>query len=645
MANKTDRNSRFTQHRFNIQAADNRIDGNTVRGVVIATEEPVSRWWGEERFVISEESIDLREFREIGINLLDSHDPALRRMGTVSNPVIDGNKVRADITFDKNYKEAVEILESVRDNQRQDLSVGYERREVLSKQMGESESFSDEVRKFKIIEVSVVGMGADSGAGFGRKNTIIKESSTESISEPDMTKDNEATKVNQAEETRAVASSPDAVPAKADMKAFRSEWNKIRKMARNNDVSEETLDGWLEEGLDYNSACIRVAEAKKERGQKETPTRFADNIPESAKGSIPAGDRGRRVKLEDTIGGVMAKATGERLSRPQEFALEVSKALGGNNTKRFHVPFSAVGSTRAFEAQTAGETGDNLITDVVNMSMLKDFLYKQTVIGQLGIQVITGQVNDLSIPRINKSTTANWVSENSPIPDSDIGTETFSLTPKTLASRSTQTNLSRVQNPAANAIISNDMLRRMAIAIEAATLRGDAGDSKIPTGVLATSSIVTSRTGNTTARKYADALKLFSDQLMAIRKAEIAEVPAFVTGDEIINYLRTLREGNNGPYLWTENRDMSTVMSMPGRVFGSPIYRSSNLGESSNNYTVVCGVWRHLLQAYWGNSFVLTVGESNGDYENDRMSLRLVTYMDVGISYPQAFKAEDKISL
>ena len=638
-----DRNSKFTQHRLAIPGGgQHQIEGNTVRGVVIATDKPVTRSWGEERFVISEESIDLEEFRSIGLNLLDSHDPSLRRMGTVSNPVFDGNKVRADITFDTKYEKSREIFEAIRDdNQRQDLSVGYVRLKVSSELMGESDdTWTDTVEKLRIIEVSVVGMGADTGAGFGRQNTIIKESSTETISEPAMTKDNEATKVNQAEETRAVASSPAPEPApapkKADLKAVRAEAGKIMTMARNNDISDETVQGWFSEGINYNECCARVMEAKQERGKKDvTPTRFADNIPESAKGSIPAGDNGRQLRLIDAVGAMAAQASGDKLTRAQEFATEVSKSLGGT-AKRFRVPFTAVGS-RTFTAQGGNNTGDNLITDEINMGMLKEFLYKETVTGKLGLEMRTGLVNDLSVPRIKSTTTANWVKENTSIGSSDVTTETFSLTPHTLASRSSITNLSRVQNPMAQSIITSDLLRTMAIKIDETILKGDAADnSATPKGIQTSGVPSADRPGNAAAKRLTD-LNDFSWVIQQIRKAEISEVPSFVVNDDVLNKLRTIREGNNGPYLWTENRDASTVQDMPGRVFGSPIYRSSNLGDAAATSVIIGGVWRHMLQCIWGNSFLLTMGESDQDFENDRVSMRLVSYMDFGVSYPKAF--------
>ena len=637
METKTDRNSKFTQHRFTIQAADNRIEGNTVLGVTIATDKPVARWWGEERFIVSEESIDLQEFREIGVNLLDSHDPSLRRLGTVSNPVISDGKVRADITFSQDYEKAVEILNSVRNKERQDLSVGYERLKVLSEKMGESDSFSDTVQKLRIIEVSVVGMGADSGAGFGRSkqsDIIAADTSTDLTPETDMTKEKVTTEDKR--EAEVVASSP----SKTELRAARAESAKIVNMARNNDVSSETIEDWIVEGISYNEACARVVERDNKKAKEVQPSRYADVELSSSKGSAPLSYKGERLSLGDCLGAVATPS--RRQTDRQKYASDVSYEYRNDWGGGFRVPFAALGA-RTYQA-TSGDNAANLITNVIDKSQLKDFLFKETVTGQLGIDVRTGQTENFSVPRVKTPLTATWVGENAEIPPSDAVVETFEMRPKTIAGFATITNLARIQSPEGQSLYSEHLLKQVALGIDLAILKGDKDNNNIPTGILATDSIVTARTGNAAARKLADNLDLFSNQIRDIRKAEIGETPVFVVGDDILDFMRT-RKDTQGQYLWSNNTDMTTVQGMPGSIFGSRVYRSSNMGDSTNNLTVLSGVFRHIINAFWGNSFGLAMRENDDDFRRDRMSIRLVAYTDVGIAYPQAFKAETNISL
>ena len=631
--------------RVKVGSSDHVVEDFTIKGVTIATEAPVARYYGEERIILTEDSVVLDDFAANGLNLLDSHDPSLRKLGTVKNPVVADGKVKADIVFDKNYEKAVELFTSVVEgDQRIDLSIGYEPIAFTSEKMGESYSESHTVTKVRIEEVSLVGDGADDLAGFGRSKSNIKEK------DPGLSPmAKEAVNQSNNEEEVVMAS-----PApKVDMKAARSAVQEFYKLGRRFNITEDTVDGWLDEGISIEEARVRVLDNVEQRGREKTPIRYTDTASNEPAGSFRDGKL--RYSMNQAVQAMVERSSRSKLSRESEFALEVSEALDQadpTNTVRpnqIRIPFSALqvrADAKPFMATGDTDTGENYITDEINMGMLKKYLFQETVTGKLGLQVERGLVNDLSVPRQKDTFKAQWVAEDSAAELRNITTETFSLTPKTLISATSITNLAKVQVPSAQSQLTEHLNRALMLEMDFATLLGKGSDG-VPQGIINALSADQKnvKSGNNAARVMT--LDDILDAFNKIRKARILDTPVIVAPDDVINFWRKEKD-SQGQYLWTPNADSTTVNAMPGSIWGSPVYRTTNMrltGDAAGDNRVLIGVFRHAMQAFWGNSFVMTFGETGSDFLSDKISIRMVAYADVGVSYPQAFQSFSKVTV
>lgn len=89
----------------------------------------------------------------------------------------------------------------------------------------------------------------------------------------------------------------------------------------------------------------------------------------------------------------------------------------------------------------------------------------------------------ISFPKQTSAMSANWVGEKQTVPKTDIGTGSVLLKAKKLAARGSIPNeLFRYSNPAADAIVRNDIARAMALAMDLAGLQGTGGLQ--PTGLI-----------------------------------------------------------------------------------------------------------------------------------------------------------------
>ena len=623
----------------------------TVKQVTIATELPVARSYGEERLVLNEGSVDLGDFLANGLNLLDGHDPHARTLGTVINPVVVNGTVKADIVFDANYPKAVELYQSAVDpTQRLDLSIGYDPISFTSEKLGASFAESHTVTKVRIDEVSVVADGADDFAGFGRSvedgsSTTLHLASTMATNEatPEMNKAPEPVASEAAPETReARPAVPAPAPAKSatpsvDEKAVRAAVREAYRMARVHDIANDVVDQWLDEGLDNNAIRGRILQNIEQRGSQ---TRYFE--PSADAGSIPMETRTAKLSLRACMGALVKNATDGVLTDDERLALDVSKEVQGFGMvgrNQIRVPFAALGSSDTIRADAppymAGNTnqGQKYITDEINMSMLKEFLFNNTVTGQLGIETVTGLTNDLVVPQEKDTFTADWVGENVKAETKNITAKNFQLTPHTLIAATSITNLGRVQVPTAQGRLTEHLMRSLALKMDQ-TLFFGSGTGQEPNGLLK----LLPNTRKTDAKAKFVTFNQIADAQIKIREGNIMDTPVIVCQPGQVNDWRQKRVGGTddaptGEYLWTNNSDVRTVGNIPGNVWGSPVYTTTNMASP----TVIVGVFRHMIQAFWGNSFVMDIGEAADDFLTNRISFRMVAYADIGVSYPQAF--------
>ena len=615
----------------------------TIRDVTIATERPVTRKFGEERLRIRDDSVVLGDFKSTGVPLLDGHDSSLRRLGTVVNPRVRDGKLLADIVFDRTYGRSRELFESIKqDGVSQDLSVGYMVRSSEMVQMGESTAESHTVTKFEVIEVSVVGRGADRGSGFLRVGSIVDDN----LSDSTMTADNAsaAKKVNDTE-PKVKASAEPAVQTRvatpAANKSKPASAVDLMDLGDAHNIERETVKTWIRSGITLADAKDQVLDAVQKRAQTREPVRFADNI-QKDEGNLKDGKV--EYSMRGAIDLLVSNKLGEgNLSPEASLARDVSKDFGGGDGFNVRVPFNAL-RTRSFEASDSKQ-GQKIITDQVDMSEFQRFLYNTTVMGRLGIKTLTGLTDNVVIPVQSKSVTANYVSESASGTVVDMEASNITLSPKVAIGLTKITNLAKAQMPAIQGVLQDDLLTQLRIAVDRTTLIG--GGSGEPTGIMATSGVNTARTGSSKASTRKVGIDEVLDVVADIQTANVQGNPKIVAPPALINYWRKLKT-TNGDYIWTQNTDMTTVMNVPGYLFGIPVYASTNLrnaGDATTDHRLLIGVFEYAYAAFWGNSFNLEIGTSGSDFASDQASIRATVYHDTGVARSAAFKSFTKIEV
>lgn len=618
----------------------------SIRNVAIATEKAVVRSFGEERLVISDDSV----VSEDTIPLLKEHNPTKRSLGWATNLRVVDKVLRADIVFDKDYAEARDMYESVVKGSRHDLSIGYITLEANMKTLGASLAESYTVNRFNLCDVSVVGRGADSGAGFYRAADVGNISA-----EPDlktMTKPNG----NDTKDKAVQADAPEKEPATraASAPAVADNSNDKRKvetrasalelmeLAEEYNIDPATVKGWVKEGVTMAAAKDSVLSALKTRSAADTPVRFADVAPKEDETKYQDGKT--RYSMRGAIDFLVSNQLGDgNFSAEASLARDVSKDLGGGTGQKLRVPYEAL-NTRAFEA-SATKQGAKLITDEVRMSEFQKFLYANTVSGKLGLKTLTGLTDNVVIPVQTKSISASYVSEGSAGSSVDMEATNIKLSPSTAIALTKVTNLARAQMPGIQSVLQDDLLNQLRLAVDRTTLIG--GGSNEPTGIMATSGVTIARTGNTNAASRKFKLEEILTLVGKIQNANVMGNLKIVTEPNVINAWRKEKD-TDGQYLWSANTDMTTVMDVPGYLWGIPVYASTNLrnsGDAATDHRLIIGVFDYGYQAFWGNSFNLEIGTTGSDFASDTASIRAVVYHSAAVARAAAFEGVSKIEV
>ena len=141
------------------------MDARTV-SLAFSSEQPVSRWFGDEILDHSKGAVRLDRLRTTGPLLLN-HD-SREHIGTIESASIDKDRVgRAVVRFGKG-KQRDAILSDIEDGIRRCVSVGYRIHRMKLEEGGDEGSDVYRATDWEPYEVSLVSMPADTNVGVGR---------------------------------------------------------------------------------------------------------------------------------------------------------------------------------------------------------------------------------------------------------------------------------------------------------------------------------------------------------------------------------------------------------------------------------------------------------------------------------------------
>lgn len=332
------------------------------------------------------------------------------------------------------------------------------------------------------------------------------------------------------------------------------------------------------------------------------------------------------------------RACANRDWRDAGFELEVSRAVEkrcGKSPRSFFVPYDVLASSerRDVTKTLSSHTGEKIIaTDYMSASFI-DLLANRVMVQRAGARMMSGLVGDVAIPKLLTGSAGYWVAESG-APTED--TPTFgqvTLTPKTVVGNTEVTRLMMLQSdPSVEGILTADLSRAIALAIDAAALHGS-GSSNQPTGIASTSGIGSVAGGtNGLAPAWSHIVGLETE--VAIDNADIGSL-SYITNAKVRGKCKTVEKASStGLFLWGDG-------NFP--LNGYPAYVTNQVSSTltKGTSTSVCsaiffGNWEDIIIGLWGGLDILVDPYTAG---NGNIKLFAYQTADIAVRYAQSFAA------
>jgi len=607
-----------------------------------SSEEPVERWWGVEILEHTRKAVNLRRLKRGGALLID-HDMR-NQVGVIEEVSIDeaDRKGRANVRFGRSAK-AEEIFQDVIDGIRSNVSVGYQVEEVVLEKEKKDEPSIYRVTSWEPYEISLVSVPADITVGVGRGDEEGKEIEVQIRANPDEKIEEEKSKIefpkkeertmNKCEKCKGNLDENGKCPAceaQREIEAKAGDPTKlsavehekrriqaIKNLAQLNNIDDQTRDGWIVQGYDIQQVSEDLLKIKAERSKNTPKTKIGITEIET-----------ERYSLIKAI-----RASYEQKWDAAPFELECSRAIAQTmgkvvDPKRFYVPYEVLERQadlslirqRAQRDVSVAMSGGAYLVGTENIGFI-EMLRNRSVAFKMGVRRLTGLVGNVTIPKQSGAATAYWLaSESTSIDESQQTFVQVGLSPHTAGA---YTEISRQlllqSSPGVEGIVSDDLAKVVAIAVDLAVLKGSGGSGQ-PKGIVNTSGI-----GGVTGTSLAAAgvIEFMTD----VAGSNVTPIrPGYVTTAAVAGLLMTRPEltTTGTTRLW-----LGDIWN--GSLFGIPAMTSEQMTAA----TMLFGDWQEVVVGEWG---VLEV-EVNpyASFAAGIIGIRAFYTMDVAMRYAAAF--------
>lgn len=258
----------------------------------------------------------------------------------------------------------------------------------------------------------------------------------------------------------------------------------------------------------------------------------------------------------------------------------------------------------------------------------------------------------MQFPRQTSASTAYWVGENAPIPDSNIGTGTVTLQAKKLAVRIIAPNeLIRFASPAAEALMRDDMTKTLALGLDLAGLESQGTDNR-PKGVITYANI--NRVASSSPGANGDAL-VANDiyRMIAAVEESNSEFEGFIMRPKTLYRYYQLRadavaQGDQqGVFLFNLIREAGE--GCKAMLAGYPVTKSTQVsqvrskGAATNLTYIVGGMWSDMLIGMFGAIEFAATTMGDTSFTNDQTWVRGILSADVQLRHEASFAFMDNL--
>ncbi len=558
--------------------------------IAFSSEEPVSRWFGEEILDHDPASIRLGRLNDGGPVLVD-HDHT-DHVGVVESVVISGDRVgRAQIRFGKGER-AEEIYQDVKDGIRKSVSVGYR----IHQMRFEAETDGEETYRatdWEPFEISMVSVPADANVGVGRSDdntdfeTVVtrheiikeKESKMDDIKKPAPVVE----KVNLEDVRKVELARINDIEAMGEQHGFKDQ----ARSAIANGVSAD----------DFAKDVLRkIGEAKPVVSSDTEVGLSSDEVREfSFMRAIHA----------------LANPTDRRAQEAAGFEFEASRAASekmGRTAQGIMVPVEVL--KRDLNVGTATAGGHTVATDLMSQNFIVS-LENAMQVANLGATVMRDLEGNIAIPRQTGGASAYWVAESGSVTESAAAFDQVTMSPKTVGAFSDISRKLLLQSSIdVESFVRNELAMRLALAIDSKAINGD-GTSNTPTGILnatGTGSVSFAASGAPTFGEMVDL-----ETAVAVDNALMGNLSYMTTAAMAGALKQKAKDSGSGQFVMAG-----------GQVNGYGVSVTNQCAAS----TAIFGNWADLIIGMWGG-LDLNIDTSTGSTSG---TVRVVALQDVDVA-------------
>ena len=590
---------------------------------VISSNAPVDRGDFLEVLSHAPDSVDMSR---APLPLIESHDSGKLNIGVIEDLKLVGGKLRGLLRLGKSAR-AQEIKSDIQEGIVGALSVGYR----WIKWSDKNDTVT--VTRWQPLEVSLVAVPADINAGIFRNLNLNMEQQME-------LDDIEETTLSRSQRKR---DNRELSSHQAGAEAERDRIRGITWLCESQKVDSNMAKELINNGSNVETARRMVMEVISARKYIPVNQDGMGSFDDMYGGGGQDHGFGRKDMQDFSIcRAMLASASGDWSKAGLERSMSKTIAnRAGKETQGFFMPID-VPMTRAPYAVGAAATGGNLVATNLMASSFIELLRNKTQVISLGATMLTGLVGNVDIPRRNAGATAYWTAEAQTITESEGTFDHVSLSPKNVAALSRYSrNVLMQSTPDIDMLIRNDMIQKIALAIDIAALSGS-GSSNEPLGIFGTSGIGSVVGGTNGA---AITLDHMLDMIAAVLNANAdGSNMGFIMNSKTQTALSKLKS-TTGQYLWARGNELSSISERSvDRIHGYPVLISNQARNTLTKGTAsgICsevffGDWSSLVIGEWGVLEVLPNPYSATGFATGQIDIRAIQSLDIGIRHPESF--------
>lgn len=355
----------------------------------------------------------------------------------------------------------------------------------------------------------------------------------------------------------------------------------------------------------------------------------------ATRASMAAPSLAAREKPYSLVRAIAAQAAGDwsQAGFEREVAQEMHRRRG-RAASGFYVPTAALVRSEGRALLTTANAGSLIGTDHMGDRFVES-LKPQVRVLELGATMLSGLVEDASIPRMTNGTAAQWIAEDEAAQESD---PTFDAVTLKLKQLSANARLSRRQLkqslPALDQILIQDMRDQIAIALDRAAIVGT-GTGNQPRGILNVAGIHSRAMGANGGAITWAAITALAALVKGANAA--ADSLGWLTNHRVEGAMQSTPRVAATETMILSPDEADPVIARHRARFSGNVPANLTKGTGTNLSALIFGNWSDLLIGQWGGVDVIVDDATEAHKGNVRIAAH--SEWDIAVRHAEAFGA------